>query len=170
MLEECYVYLKECLKIISVPNFYKENTVASRMRQLRQECKLKLQLCAVLSQTQNHTEAADNAKKSVKLVHQLFKDLFSLCTMYIRKIEHKDLQVLNKQNKKAAASGSAEQNETEKHQISILSTSPSQFQSGSGNFMEDSVSMLERTALKLYPIVKEVLKKMIEETASSHKI
>ena len=36
--------------------------------------------------------------------------------------------------------------------------------------MEDSVSMLERTALKLYPIVKEVLKKMIEETASSHKI
>ena len=30
--------------------------------------------------------------------------------------------------------------------------------------------MLERTAMKLYPIVKEVLKKMIEETASTHKI
>jgi AraC-like DNA-binding protein len=55
----------------------------------------------VLSQTQNHTEAADNAKKSVKLVHQLFKDLLSLCAMYIRKIEHKDLQLLNKQQRKA---------------------------------------------------------------------
>jgi hypothetical protein len=42
MLDECFIYLKECLKIISIPNFYKENTVASRMRQLRQECKLKL--------------------------------------------------------------------------------------------------------------------------------
>jgi len=32
MLDECYIYLKECLKIISVPSFYKENSVASRMR------------------------------------------------------------------------------------------------------------------------------------------
>jgi hypothetical protein len=29
------------------------------------------------------------------------------------------------------------------------------------------VSMLERTAMKLYPIVKEVLKRMIEESAAS---
>lgn len=42
MLEECFVYLKEALKIISTPDFYKEKTVAARMRQLKQECKLKL--------------------------------------------------------------------------------------------------------------------------------
>jgi hypothetical protein len=28
---------------------------------------------------------------------------------------------------------------------------------------EDSISMLERTSMKLYPIVREVLKRMIEE-------
>lgn len=49
MLDECLVYLKECLKMLSVPGFYKDNTVASRMRQLKQECKLKLQVCAILS-------------------------------------------------------------------------------------------------------------------------
>lgn len=56
------------------------------MKKLKQECKVKLQLCAILSQTQNHAEALDNAKKSVKIVHQLFKDLLSLCALYIKKI------------------------------------------------------------------------------------
>jgi hypothetical protein len=35
-------------------------------------------------------EALDNAKKSVKLVHQLFKDLVMLCALYVKKIEKKD--------------------------------------------------------------------------------
>ena len=71
------------------------------MKQLRQECKLKLQLCAILSQTQNHSEALENAKKSVKLVHQLFKDLLSLCSLYIKKIEKKDTAKLKKQQANA---------------------------------------------------------------------
>jgi hypothetical protein len=57
MLEECFIYLKECLAILTAPlppgeHFYKynsENCIAARMKQLRQECKLKLQLCAILS-------------------------------------------------------------------------------------------------------------------------
>lgn len=32
-----------------------------------------------------------------------------------------------------------------------------------GNFLEESISMLERTSMKLYPVVKEVLKRMINE-------
>jgi hypothetical protein len=32
------------------------------------------------------------------------------------------------------------------------------------NILEDSISMIERTSIKIYPIVKEVLKKMIDET------
>ena len=63
------MYLKESLRLLTSPNFFKDNSVAARMRMLRQECKLKLQLCAILSQTQNHAEALDNSKKSVKLAH-----------------------------------------------------------------------------------------------------
>lgn len=33
-----------------------------------------------------------------------------------------------------------------------------------GNFLEDSISMLERTSMKLYPVVKEVIKRLIDET------
>jgi hypothetical protein len=36
--------------------------------------------------------------------------------------------------------------------------------------MEESVSMLERTSLKLYPIVKEVLKRMIEEQSKNNPV
>jgi hypothetical protein len=32
------------------------------------------------------------------------------------------------------------------------------------NFLEESISMLERTSLKLYPVVREVLKRIIAET------
>jgi hypothetical protein len=32
------------------------------------------------------------------------------------------------------------------------------------NFLEESISMLERTSLKLYPVVKEVIKRLITET------
>lgn len=80
-----------------------------------------------------------------------------LCTLFIGKIE--------KRNKvKKDTSKAEEGSSTDRHQISILSTSPSQFQ-GAGNFLEDSISMLERTSLKIYPIVKEVLKRMIEESS-----
>lgn len=34
------------------------------------------------------------------------------------------------------------------------------------NILEESVSMMERTSMKLYPIVKEVLKRLINETQS----
>lgn len=78
-------------------------------------------------------EALENSKKSVKLVHQLFKDLLSLCGVYIKKIESRDPKLRRVlQNLKPNAKGSenaAENNQglgqSERQQISILSTSPS---------------------------------------------
>jgi hypothetical protein len=49
MLEECLTYLKESIKIVKEPDFLKGGTVGLRMKKLRHECKLKLQLCAILS-------------------------------------------------------------------------------------------------------------------------
>lgn len=108
------------------------------MKQIRQECKIKLQLCAILSQTQNHTEALDNAKKSVKLIHQLFKDLQALCALYIRKIELKE-------------GNNQKEGDEEKP---------------SNAFLEESISLMERTAIKMYPVIKEVKKRLIEERSS----
>jgi len=68
MLDECTTYLKQCLEMFKQDNFMPANSLASRNRRLRLECKLRLQLCAILSQTQNHTEALSRAKESVKLI------------------------------------------------------------------------------------------------------
>ena len=45
LLDDCLGYIKNCLLLISSSDsqsFYKDNSVASRMRQIKQECKLKL--------------------------------------------------------------------------------------------------------------------------------
>jgi len=90
MLEECLTYLKESIKIVKSETFLKGSCIALRMKKLRHECKLKLQLCAILSQTQSHTEAQNNAFSAVKLCHQLFKDLEELCAIYADKITYRE--------------------------------------------------------------------------------
>lgn len=70
--------------------------LAQRNRRLKIECKLRLQLCAILSQTQNHTEALARAKESVRLIQILFLDLLELCKIYNDKINFKEnLQAAN---------------------------------------------------------------------------
>lgn len=49
MLEECIIYLKGSIQQISDEKFYKSKRLSMRSRRLRQECKLKLQLCAIMS-------------------------------------------------------------------------------------------------------------------------
>jgi len=90
MLDECIFYLKQSIALISDQKFYKSKKISQRSRRVNQECKLKLQLCAILSQNQNHSEALENARKSVRLSHQMFKDMEELCQIYIDKINYRD--------------------------------------------------------------------------------
>ena len=50
MLDECIFYLKQSIALISDQKFYKSKKISQRSRRVNQECKLKLQLCAILSQ------------------------------------------------------------------------------------------------------------------------
>ena len=90
MLDECIFYLKQSIALVSEPKFYKCKRISQRNRRVNHECKLKLQLCAILSQNQNHSEALENARKSVHLSHQMFKDMEELCQIYIDKINYRD--------------------------------------------------------------------------------
>ena len=148
MLEECMIYLKGSIQQVSDPNFFKHKSIPSRMKRNKLECKLKLQLCAILSQTQNHTEALDNSRKSVRLAHHLFKDLEELCQLYIDKINFREnLQAAHEQS---------DLEDDERSQIikMVLESSPAR--EIPKNFLEESISLVERSALKLYPVVKEV--------------
>lgn len=95
-----------------------------------------------------------------------------LCALYMNKIEKKDAKkkkkLVEKLQKKASLIHddedeiellSAERPDmTEEKKSESASSTPS-----NGNFLEESISMLERTSMKLYPVVKEVLKRMINE-------
>lgn len=49
MLDECTQYLKQCLDMFKNEAFMPAHSLAQRNRRLRLECKLRLQLCAILS-------------------------------------------------------------------------------------------------------------------------
>ena len=57
MLDDCTFHLKQCLAMLGKEEFMPAISLAQRNRRMRLECKLRLQLCAILSQTQKHTEA-----------------------------------------------------------------------------------------------------------------
>ena len=61
-----------------VPYITQDSTIAERMFFVKNECKLRMQLCAILSQIHRHKEALQQAMKSVKMIHQLIKDLYDL--------------------------------------------------------------------------------------------
>jgi tetratricopeptide (TPR) repeat protein len=152
MLDECTQYLKQCLEMFKNDQFMPATCLAQRNRRLKLECKLRLQLCAILSQTQNHTEALARAKESVRLVQILFIDLMELCKIYIDKINYKEnLQAANEQS---------DLDDDERAQIvqMILSSTPTR--ELPKHFLEQSISLVERSSLKLYPVVKEVCKRL----------
>lgn len=49
MLEECIFYLKQSIALVSDPKFYKSKKISMRNKRVNHECRLKLQLCAILS-------------------------------------------------------------------------------------------------------------------------
>ncbi|CAI2377629.1 unnamed protein product [Moneuplotes crassus] len=143
MLEECASCLNSCLEFVQkvVP----ENTISERMWILKNECKLRMQLCAILSQIHKHKEALVQAQRSVKLIHHLFKDLYDLCVYFYRRQEIERQLLIDLKEKLI------------NNLIDIDSASLSELN-------EESLTLIEKTSVKLLPIAEEILKRMIKES------
>ena len=66
-LEECSLCLDACLTQVQSPimkSVYKQNP-AQKLKKLKYECKIHMQVCALLSQLNRHQEALCHAKQSV---------------------------------------------------------------------------------------------------------
>ena len=113
----------------------------------------------------------DNAKLSVRLGHQILRDMYDLCVFYSNKIKFKDdfasLSLLlmdemddsqNSEKKKNGKHTKNELNEKLLHKQFIRENSP--VRDIPYNILEESISMIERTALKLLPIMKELGNKL----------
>jgi len=113
----------------------------------------------------------DNAKYSVRLGHQILRDMYDLCVFYSNKIKFKDdfasLSLLlmdetddpqkaieGDEEAKKGKHTKSEIDEKMMHKKYIRENSP--VRDIPYNILEESISMIERTALKLLPIMKEL--------------
>ena len=60
-------------------NYKYEKILAQKMQSLRYQCKLHLQICAIMSQLNKHRDALIFGQKSSQLCYQLIKDAQLLC-------------------------------------------------------------------------------------------
>lgn len=111
----------------------------------------------------------ENAKMSVRLSHQILRDMYDLCVFYSNKIKFKDdfasLSLLLMDDIEIENDKKLEKNNDTKHTKSELNEKIMQKQFVRENspvrdipynILEESISMIERTALKLLPIMKEL--------------
>jgi len=85
-LEKCAEFLRATLKVAKRV-FVGPQNIGEYIQRLRLLARLSMQLCAVLSQQNNHKEACNYAKTAAKFCHLLIKELQKLCKQYAEKIE-----------------------------------------------------------------------------------
>lgn len=162
-LEECSVAIDNALLYLGDYNSLKNQSVCQRMVYMERECKVRMQLCALLSQLHRHREALDQAKQSIKLIHLLFKDLDALCTFFITKAFDEELEIIQEhlyqQNENLNDDYAAYFESMSK----MMATSPQTAITASKNHMDEGISLMEKAAKKIHPIIKEVLKRMVQE-------
>lgn len=107
----------------------------------------------------------ENAKYSVRLAHQCLRDLYDLCVFYSNKIKFKDdfssLSLLMMEEEKEKEGGDSKSNTTELELKAKLMQKNyirehSPVRDIPFNLLEESISMIERTAIKILPIMKEL--------------
>lgn len=93
-LDECSVAIDNALLYLGDYRSLKNQSVCQRMIFMERECKLRMQLWALLSQLHRHKDALDQAKFSIKLVHLLFRDLDALWNFFIQKSSDEELEII----------------------------------------------------------------------------
>lgn len=159
-LEECSIALENALVYLDSYNSLTDQSIAKRMKLMQQEAKIRIQLCALFSQLHQHKDALEQAKNSTKLVHRLSRDLLSLCEFYTKKKQIKDKNYVNQNESQSKLMGDNmfDIEEEEKHS----SISPLR-QAAVHNYLEEDLSLIERTAQRVKPIIEALCDKLVKE-------
>ena len=178
-LEECSIALENSL--IYLDNYYSlsDKSIAKRMKLMQQEWRIRIQLCALFSQLHQHKDALEQAKNSTKLVHCLIKDLLTLWDFYTKKKQVKDKSVifddsiLAKNRSKSKNNRYIEPNESQGKLIvdDIFDTDEDEKQynfsplkqASIHNYLEEELSLIERTAQRVKPIIEILWDRLVKE-------
>ncbi len=99
-LEECSLCLETCIDQIygSGKEDYKkvlgQQSIAMRVMKMKLECKLRMQLCAILSQLHRHKEALDQAKEGAKLANVIVQDQIHICEFISKRVDFENIKAI----------------------------------------------------------------------------
>ncbi|CDW85759.1 UNKNOWN [Stylonychia lemnae] len=177
-LEECSLCLETCIEHLSAGDYLqqlKNQSLAMRIMKMKLECKLRMQLCAILSQLHRHREALEQAYESAKIGNVIVQDQIHLCEYISKRVDFESMRNMNKHQTVNAInltedSQNGLDNESSFSQedgLNIVNQSVdsiTQYQSPQAfqNNLEDSISLIERSAKKLLPIYKELHKRLVQ--------
>lgn len=102
-------------------------------------------------------DALEQANKSVKLTHLLMRDMHALCSFYVRK----QRIIKDQAEDKADAS---EVMDVPEDELDLSYDTSTAITAAAHNALEDPLSLIEKTALRVKPILEEVMQRMIPET------
>ena len=91
-MEECAVCLDACLSQVNSPYMEAEisGSQTKKIKKLKYECRVHMQVCALLSQLHRHEEALCHAKQAAQISQFLIKDLKDFCHVkYMAALEAK---------------------------------------------------------------------------------
>ena len=87
-LEECALCLETCLEHLGTDYVrLNDKSMAMRLTKLKLECKVRMQLCAILSQLHRHKEALDQAYESAKLCKVISEDHVAVCRLVSSRVD-----------------------------------------------------------------------------------
>jgi tetratricopeptide (TPR) repeat protein len=179
-LEEWSIALENALIYLDTYTSLNDQSIAKRMKIMQQEARIRIQLCALFSQLHQHKDALEQARMSTRLIHGLIKDLLALCEFYTKKKHVKekvivyDESILPKNNRKINQMRSYMyhndshsrfindnifENEIEEKPSSV---SPLR-RAAMYNYLEDDLSLIERTAQRVKPIIESLVSHLVKE-------
>ncbi|CAI2372323.1 unnamed protein product [Moneuplotes crassus] len=162
-LEECAASVENCLRLLGDYSSLKNQSISQRMVQMERECKVRMQLCALLSQLHRHKDALNQAILSIKLIHGLFKDLDALCKFYIHKSNDEELEVIEEHLQSKGESLNDDHKAYYECITQMMKSNPEAAIQASKNQLDEGISLMEKAAKKIHPVIKEVLNKLIKE-------
>lgn len=130
---------------------------------MERECKIRMQLCALLSQLHRHKDALDQAMASIKLVHLLFKDLDALCRFYIQKSNDDELELIEDHLHQRNESLNDDHAAFYESITQMMKHDPKTAILASKNQLDEGVSLMEKAAKKIHPVIREVNKRLVKE-------
>ena len=174
-LEECSIALENSLVYLTSYSSLRDQTIARRIKLMQQEARIRIQLCALFSQLHQHKDALEQAKLSTKLIHWLIKDLHSLWDFYTKKkfvkekaiVYDESILVKSKYNNKIKV---LDQNDS---QIKLIGDNIFDAEDDDKNsilsriemynYLEEDLSLIERTAQRVKPIIETILGLLVKE-------